>query len=211
VATTEATAQDAPGGSRPRRRRLLGEIPVLLVAAVLIALVIKTFLLQAFYIPSGSMQPTLREGDRVLVEKVAYRFDEPDRGDVVVFQRRLSGSDGDRALGERIADAFRGLLGWSTAARQDFIKRVVAVGGDTVEAREGAVWVNGRPLSEPYLSGGTRTSTFARVAVPEGSVFVLGDNRGNSNDSLSFGAVPVEAVVGHAFLLVWPPHDFRTL
>lgn len=202
---------------RARRRSFWRELPVLLVIAFAIALLIKTFLLQAFYIPSASMEPTLLVGDRVLVEKVSYRFGEPQRGDVVVFEKDLGlaavpggGSDERSALG-RIADAVRGLFGFPTGGEQDFIKRVIAVGGDTIEGRNGIVYLNGEPLDEPYLPEGTHTSDFGPTTVPQGMIFVMGDNRGNSDDSRSFGPVPVDSVVGHAFLLIWPPSDFGTL
>lgn len=211
-----------PGPSRRERRRARGrpfwrELPVLLVIAFAIALLIKTFLLQAFYIPSASMEPTLLVGDRVLVEKVSYRFGEPGRGDVVVFEKDLgllgaprAGGDERSALG-RITDAVRGLFGFPTGGEQDFIKRVIAVGGDTIEGRNGIVYLNGEPLDEPYLPEGTHTSDFGPTTVPEGMIFVMGDNRGNSDDSRSFGPVPVDTVVGHAFLLIWPPSDLGTL
>lgn len=185
-----------------------------MVAAVLIALLIKTFLLQAFYIPSGSMQPTLRKGDRVLVEKVAYRFDDPERGDVIVFERAVSSSalePAERGLWGRVVDSVRALFGWPTGGRRDFIKRVVAVAGDTVEARGGDLYVNGDPVAEPYLGTRTQTSSFPARRVPQGAVFVMGDNRGDSKDSRTFGAVALDDVVGRAFLLVWPPRDFATL
>lgn len=188
---------------------------MLIVVAFVIALVLKSFVLQAFYIPSASMEPTLLVGDRVLVEKVGYRFGDPGRGDVVVFEKDLGGAlpveDESRSVIEKIGDAFRGLFGFPTGTAQDFIKRVVAVGGDTVEGRDGRVFVNGEAIDEPYLPEGTETSTFGPVDVPQGMIFVMGDNRGNSDDSRNFGPVPVDAVVGRAFLLIWPPSDFATL
>jgi signal peptidase I len=202
---------------RARGRPLWRELPVLLVIAFAIALLIKTFLLQAFYIPSASMEPTLLVGDRVLVEKVSYRFGEPQRGDVVVFEKdlRLVGTPGgvgqERSPLGRIGDAVRGLFGFPTGGEQDFIKRVIAVGGDTIEGRSGIVFLNGEALAEPYLPEGTQTSDFGPTTVPEGMIFVMGDNRGNSDDSRNFGPVPVDTVVGKAFLLIWPPSDFGTL
>jgi signal peptidase I len=195
-----------------RRRRLAGELPLLVLAAVVIALLLKTFVLQAFFIPSTSMYPTLHEGDRVLVEKVVYRFGEPEGGDIVVFERELGSPRGrGRSLGERIADAVRGVFGASSAGRRDFIKRVVAVGGDTIEGHGGAVYVNGGRLPEPYLGDGVRTASFEPRMVPQGEVFVMGDNRTNSNDSRSFGPIPAHEIVGRAFLVIWPPQDFGTL
>jgi signal peptidase I len=159
------------------------------------------------------MEPTLEMGDRVLVEKVRYRFGSPSRGDVVVFERGfVAGStETNEPFWTDVANAFRGLFGLPTGSQQDFIKRVVAVGGDDVEGRGGKVVVNGKEIDEPYLAEGTQTPAFPATHVPEGSVFVMGDNRANSEDSRTFGPVPVSRIVGHAFVLVWPPSNLGTL
>jgi signal peptidase I len=159
------------------------------------------------------MDPTLEIGDRVLVEKLGYRFGSPSRGDVVVFERSfVEGTEGtDEPFWTDIANAFRGLFGLPTGAEQDFIKRVIGVGGDTVEGRDGSVVVNGKQIEEPYLADGTQTPPFPPTDVPDGSVFVMGDNRGNSEDSRTLGPIPEDRVVGHAFVLVWPPSNFGTL
>ncbi len=189
---------------------------MLIVIAFVAALLIKTFLLQAFYIPSASMEPTLLVGDRVLVEKISGWFGGPDRGEVVVFERRLPGLTGsdeldDESVFSDIRDAFKELFGFPTGTSQDFIKRVIGVEGDTVEGREGRVFVNDEAIEEPYLPEGMETEPFTPIQVPEDMIFVMGDNRGDSDDSRNFGPVPEESVIGHAFLLVWPPADFGTL
>ena len=181
------------------------ELPVLVVIAFAAALLIKTFLLQAFFIPSASMEPTLRSGDRVLVEKLSFRFGNPDPGDVVVFERdvgELPAEDG--SFFEDIGDGVRSLFGFPTEGRQDFIKRVMAVSGDTIEGRDGVVYVNGEAVDEPYLPEGSYTNNFPPYSVAQGEVFVMGDNRGNSDDSRSFGGIPEDTVVGRAFVLIWP-------
>jgi signal peptidase I len=213
--TTDEKDPTAPKPSKGgRKHSFWRELPVLVVIAFAVALLIKTFLLQAFYIPSASMEPTLIEGDRVLVEKLAYRFGEPERGDVVVFERDLgvvaAPEDGD-SLWEDITNAFKGLFGFPTGTSQDFIKRVIAVEGDKVEAENGEVLVNGEAIEEPYLPEGVDTTSFGPVDVPSDHIFVMGDNRNNSDDSRSFGPVKVGEVVGHAFVLIWPPADVSTL
>ena len=206
-----------PAGDEPKRRRSFWkELPVLLVIAFVAALLIKTFLLQAFFIPSASMVPTLRVGDRVLVEKISYRFGDPGRGDVVVFERKLPGLTGtdeadDESVFGDIVNAFRELFGFPTGTSQDFIKRVIGVEGETVEGRDGEVWVDGEPIEEPYLPEGLETAPFLPIKVGDEEIFVMGDNRADSEDSRSFGAIPQANLVGRAFLLVWPPADFGGL
>jgi signal peptidase I len=185
------------------------------VIAFVIALLIKTFLLQAFYIPSASMEPTLDgPGDRVLVEKISYHFRSPGPGDVVVFEKDLGppivGGQNEPVWTD-ITNAFKELFGFPTGGREDLIKRVMAVGGDKIEARGGSVYVNGRKVDEPYLAPGVKTFSFGPITVPQGKLFVMGDNRGNSDDSRSFGPVLVDKVVGRAFIVIWPPQHFSTL
>ncbi|MDQ3963251.1 MAG: signal peptidase I [Actinomycetota bacterium] len=199
-----------------RRGSFLKELPVLIVIAFAIALLIKTFLLQAFFIPSASMEPTLLIGDRVLVEKVSYRLGDADRGDVVVFEKDVAAlinpapEEGDPFYVD-VVNAFKELFGFPTGSKQDFIKRVIGIGGDVVEGRDGHVFVNGDELEEPYLPEETTTSDFGPVEIPEGMVFVMGDNRANSDDSRGFGPVDEDKIVGRAFVLIWPPADVGTL
>jgi signal peptidase I len=202
---------------RPQKRKLplWQELPLLVVAAFAIALLLKTFLLQAFYIPSESMLPTLEKGDRVLVEKISHRIGDPARGDIVVFDNAFQGegspAEDERSVVTKIGDSFKGLFGLPIEGHSDIIKRVVAVGGDRVEARDGEVLVNGEPVDEPYLAEGIGTADFSPVTVPDGAVWVMGDNRGSSGDSRSFGPVPLDAIVGKAFLLVWPPGNLGAI
>lgn len=171
---------------KPRRRNLrrtLLEWVVLVAAALLIALIVKTFLFAAFWIPSDSMVPTLQENDRVLVNKLSYRLHDVHRGDVVVFT----------APDEARSDI------------KDLVKRVVGLPGETIEGRDGSIYVDGRLLEEPYLPEGTVSRVFAPVEVPEGMLFVLGDNRLGSSDSTRFGPIPESDIVGRVFIRIWPP------
>lgn len=206
---------------RRRRTRRAGELPLLVVVALCIALILKTFLVQAFFIPSGSMEQTIKIGDRVLVDKLTPWFgSEVERGDVVVFK-----DPGGWLGGESVRSAedpvgikqikqtltFIGLL--PSANEQDLIKRVIAVGGDSVKCCDarGRVSVNGSPLDEPYVNPGNVPSEIRfEVQVPAGRIFVMGDHRANSADSryhldeAFHGTIDEKDVVGEAVVIAWP-------
>ncbi|BDM71940.1 hypothetical protein HEK616_54270 [Streptomyces nigrescens] len=213
---------------RRRQRSYLKEIPILVGVALAIALVLKTFLVQAFVIPSGSMEQTIRIGDRVLVDKLTPWFgSKPERGDVVVFKDPggwLKGEQhqptDDAGAFQPVKDAmtFIGLL--PSADEQDLIKRVVAVGGDTVKCcdKQGRVTVNGSPLTEPYIHPGNPPSQIKfTVNVPTGRIFVMGDHRSDSADSRFHldepyrGTVSEDNVVGRAVVIAWPFSHWRRL
>lgn len=176
----------APGSERGASLlHAIVEIVIIVVAALALALLIQQFLVKPFVIPSESMVPTLVQGDRVLVNRFTYRFGDPRRGDVVVFQSPLS--------------------------TDDYIKRVVAVGGDTVAVRDGRLYVNGASQDEPYLNDELMADDFAEVTVPPGACFVMGDNRNNSGDSRVFGPIPKDTILGKAFAIYWPLGRLRGL
>ena len=228
----ESTDREEPPKKAKKKNGLLrqvAELPILIVLAFAIAVVIKIFLVQAFFIPSASMNPTLVRGDRVLVEKIGYRIGEPKRGQVIVFAQETAGEAPDLPWSEDVRNFFRELLGLPTGEETDFIKRVVAVGGDviTYQGNSRKLVVNGERVDESYIRGGRDTgSTKISPAnckpmqlevsdegcrVPAGTVFVMGDNRSNSMDSRVFGPVEEDEIVGRAWLIIWPPEDFGTL
>jgi signal peptidase I len=202
--------------SRPKRdtKRTIIEWGVLIVIAVVIAIVIKTFLFQAFYIPSASMEPTLQIGDRVLVNKLSYDLHDLHRGDIVVFAAEPN-------------------VEWHRAGIDDLVKRVIALPGETItQCRTDRVCIDGRLLQESYLPKGTVTSMPSSLPyitntagkrvlvcdpvgpdgspeggckVPAGKVFVMGDNRTNSSDARANGPVKESSIVGRVFLRIWPP------
>ncbi len=201
----EPRSPSAPAHRKPDRRsdrvRSAVEWVAVIVGALVVALVVKTFLFQAFFIPSASMEPTLEKGDRVVVNKLSYDLHDVNRGDVIVFELEPDqvGPDGIK----------------------DLIKRVVGLPGDTIETRDGVVFINDRSLEEPYLAEGMITGdpddgqnpAIPRQTVPEGHVFVLGDNRSNSADSRYpyRGPIPIDSIVGRAFVLIWPPGSIGSL
>lgn len=187
--------------------RLAVEIPLLIVLAALIAFLLKTFIAQAFYIPSVSMVPQLQVNDRVVVSKLAYRAHDPRRGDVIVFDDPTGGAKASPGLIAKILEG----VGVKQPSTEEYIKRVVALPGEQVQGRDGRVYVNGQLLDEPYLPEGTLTSPFGPVTVPEGRLWVMGDNRTNSTDSRGFGTIDAETVVGRAILKVWPLPDVSFL
>ena len=188
----------------------LRELPALILIAFGLALIIKTFIIQAFFIPSRSMVPTLHIGDRVIVNKFIYDFSEPDRGDIIVFENPAL-PEADR---NPLAAAWHWLiegLGFTSDPNKDFIKRVIGVPGDVVEIKNGAVFVNGQRLREPYISAQKDRSDMGPAKVEPEKVFVMGDNRPNSQDSRSIGQIPYDNIVGEAFVLLWPPSRLEWL
>ncbi len=179
--------------SKEMREMLLREgkewIHSILVALVL-TLIIRTFVIQAFKIPSGSMRPTLMEGDKLFVNKYVYRFETPKPGDIIVFKYPMD-------------------------PKKDFIKRLVASGGDEVEIRDGKIYVNGKALEDPqpfgkfyYYNHDPYGAPGVATKVPEGNYYVLGDNSANSTDSRFWGFIPKKSVLGKAVFRWWPLNRF---
>ena len=209
----------------PRKGSLLREIPILVVVSLFISIIIKAFLIQAFYIPSGSMQTTLEINDRVIVNKFWNFFSEVKRGDVVVF--RDPGGWLPPAYEEKRSvplQALRnGLVFVGLApdpAKQHLIKRVIGVGGDRIVCcdKSGSLLINGKPVKENYLYEGNKPSEMTfDVTVPKGYIWAMGDHRAASEDSRyhqedsNKGMVPQNKVVGRAFMIIWPVGHFSLL
>ncbi|MEA2933077.1 MAG: signal peptidase [Actinomycetota bacterium] len=188
--------------------RLLREGVVLVGTAILIAFVIKTFVAQAFFIPSGSMIPQLQVGDRVVVSKLAYRLHDPHRGDIIVFDNPTQSEHTTAPpVPERFLKGILESVGLSTPSTEEYIKRVIGLPGEQVEGRNGRVYVNGRELVEPYLPQGPTTRDFPPTTLAQGQLWVMGDNRENSSDSRVFGPIRESTIVGRAFVKVWPLPD----
>lgn len=214
----------APGGSpaaslnaEPQERqrwRFVGSLPFLVLVALGVAIIIKSFLMQAFFIPSESMEPTLMHGDRVLVNKLAYVGGDVGRGDVIVFVNPESDGGPDRGLVGGFLHWLGEGIGVAQPEDEDYIKRAIGLPGETLEIRDEAVVIDGEPIDEPYLTAEAKTCNreFGPVTVPEDSLFVMGDNRCNSADSrYGLGFVPQDKVVGRAFIIIWPPSSLGGL
>ena len=204
---SESEGDQEPERGTKRSRPFWIEVPLLIVVALVIAVVIKTFLVQAFFIPSGSMEETLTINDRILVNKLAFRFDDPNRFDVVVFD---SGERREESLLEGIRRNVGEAIGLS-APESDFIKRVIALPGEVVEIRDNTVFVDGLALVEPYLKPGTAMADFGPMEVEADHYFMMGDNRNLSSDSRFSGTVARDRLVGRAFVVVWPPSNWDGL
>jgi signal peptidase I len=178
-ASEPPVAKDKPH----RTARVAIEWGAILVVAVVAAILIRSFVVQPFFIPSGSMEPTLKIGDRVLVNKLSYDVHSVHRGDIVVFTKPAN----DYSPGVK-----------------DLIKRVIGLPGETISAQNGEVDINGRPLHESWLPRGVTTQNFGPVVIPPGRYFMMGDNRNDSADSRVFGPVSSHLFIGRAFALVWP-------
>jgi len=168
------------------KKSALREIVESLVIAVVLALLIRAFAFQPFYIPSGSMEPTLQIQDHIIVNKFGYRFWEPERGDIVVFKYPLN-------------------------PKKDFVKRLIGKPGERVEVRNSKIIVDGREIKEDYLPAGIRYPDFGPVLVPENNYLMLGDNRNNSDDSRVWGPLPRQNIIGKAMLVYWPLDRVRLL
>jgi signal peptidase I len=162
----------------PTKKHQLGEFAKVAIIALVVAVVLRVWVVEPRYIPSGSMEPTLLVNDRVLVDKISYRFHPPQRGDIIVFFPPYSD---DKA----------------------YIKRLIAVGGDRIAVHDGQVFLNRQSLKEPYIAEPPRYE-LEEVVVPEGYLWVMGDNRNNSNDSHVWGFLPVENVIGKAVIRFFP-------
>ena len=193
----EADGDDEPGGSTSlaalgRGAKAFFDWALVVVIALVVALGVRTFLLAHFVVEGSSMYSTLETGDRVFVNKVSYHLHDPNRGDVVVLHE------------------IRG------TTERDLIKRVIAVGGEEVEMRSCEVRIGGQLLIEPYLdptvvTPGNCGGDFGPILVPEGTVFVMGDNRAGSQDSRTLGPVLLDDIVGRAFVVFWPRSNWQWL
>lgn len=190
VANGESGARPVPPGRRRSNEKRLRwgiEWAVIIVAAISVAVLVRTTVVQAFYIPSPSMVPTLKVHDRLLVDKVTFHARDIRRGDIVVFKR-------PPALKQKDIN--------------DLIKRVIGLPGDHVEGRGGQVYVNGVALAEPYLPKTIQTAPFDEVIVPIDAYFVMGDNRPESYDSRFWGTVNHKLIIGRAMVRIWPINRF---
>ncbi len=174
---------------KAKKKGALREIVETVLWALVIALLIRYFVVEGYYIPSSSMEPTLVPGERVLVAKFFYRFTDPQRGDIIVFRYPIDN-------------------------RRNLIKRLVALPGEKVKIENGSVWINGEALDgedfrRTYYDVGYYGQ--GEHVVPDGYYFVLGDNSENSDDSRFWGYVPRKNILGRAFLVYWPPHRIRIL
>ncbi len=176
------TSSPRVGTTEVKKRGALSlvlEVVVIVVAAFAIAMLVQAFLLKPFTIHQISMRTTLEEGDRILLSRLTYHFRDPQSGDVIVFQSPVN-------------------------QEEDLVKRVVAVAGDTVEIKDGRLYVNGVTQEEPYVLESPFEGPDLETTIPSGQVFVMGDNRNNSGDSRLFGPIDVDSIIGKAFVVYWP-------
>lgn len=194
---------------RPTFWQSVREILIILVIAVLVAILIQSFFIKAFIIPSSSMSPTLQIGDRVMVDRVTYYFRKPRRGDVIVFRYPPTAPQATNTtnplywpfeqIGETLHITHR-------TSSSPFVKRVIATEGETMEIKKGQIFIDGQPIKEDYKV--PDTYDMPPTKIPKGRLFCMGDNRPNSRDSRYWGTVPIRSVIGKVFLIWWPPSRF---
>ena len=200
----------------PRKGSVLREFPILVIVALAVSLLIKTFLVQFFYIPSGSMENTLQIQDRVAVNKVPFISGSINRGDVVVFRDPANWlpepfEATDNKVIAKLKDGLVAVGILPNPAKQYLVKRVIGIAGDNVVGKDGVVTINGKKTTEPYIFAGNKASELDfNVTVPEGKIWVMGDHRGSSADSryhqddVNNGFVPVDKVTGRVYAIIWP-------
>jgi signal peptidase I len=219
VGTDGDDHSESDDGGKKRSLPFWMELPILIGVALIVAVIIKTFLFQAFFIPSGSMKETLQIDDRVLVSKVSYTFGDLAHGDVIVFDDPRGGfEETNDAVTERALRNLLESIGLATP-ESEFIKRVVGLPGDTVQLVQNQLLINGEPVDEPYLAAdavppstcGSGGHDYGPELIPLGHVMVMGDNRCHSSDGRRFGPVPEDAIVGKAFVIIWPPSRWSGL
>ncbi len=189
TATLEKPREDERSFTPPKKNgslagAIFAELFGTIVPALIIAMTIHFFLAEATRVEGYSMEPTLSGRQRLIIEKVSYKLHTPERGDIIVIKVPQSS--------------------------ELFIKRIIGLPGETFEIREGIVYINGQPLSEPYVNGVPR-GNYPLLTIPDGYIFVMGDNRNNSIDSRSFGPIPIKNIVGHAWMRYWPPNEFALM
>jgi len=215
VRATTAPGEPPPAEERDEEkepesplRRFVGSTPFLIIVALFVAILVKTFVIQAFYIPSESMVPTLEVGDRVFVSKFMFDGSDVARGDVIVFENPNPGEVPERGVVSGFLHWLGEGIGFAQPENEDFIKRVIGLPGEQIEIRNHTVYIDGEPLAEPYLTKEAKRAMadYPPHTVPPGELFVMGDNRGNSADSrFGLGTVPFDKVIGKAFVIIWPP------
>ena len=195
-ALVDAVTEDAPEASRPRRRRStrswIIEWGAIIVVAGLVAFVVRTYIVQTFYIPSGSMEPTLQVGDRILVSKLSTEFGSVHIGDILVFKRPPKENCGGAPV-------------------PFLVKRVIGLPGDHLTSKGNTIYVNGKVLDQTWSYYNPVSPAIGNVVVPKNTYFMMGDNHGDSCDSRYWGPLPANLVVGKAVLRIWPLSRFGTL
>ena len=195
------------------------EFFVIVAVALGLAVGIQAFLIKPFRIPSESMVPTLKIGQRVLVNRIGTHFGDPDRGDVVVF-KPPAGADSHRCgIPSEPADGHPCAKPTEERSKSNFIKRVIGLPGDTLYVKKNRAYVNGKMLDEPYINKSALTAQGCQelcdltkpIKIPPGHFFMMGDNRGESDDSRDWGPVPKKWIIGGAFFTYWPPDRIGTL
>lgn len=190
--TPTSTTAASSGRARHSGLRSFVEWVIILVVAIAVSFVVRTYMFQTFYIPSGSMEPTLMIGDRIIVDKLSVDFGHINRGDILVFKAPPTENCGGPPV-------------------TDLVKRVIGLPGDHLTSKGNTIYVNGRPLDEAWTHTEPLGPPIGQVTVPAGHYFMMGDNHSDSCDSRSWGTITHSEIIGKAFLRIWPLNRFGSL